>query len=361
MAQGRTFYDGGVHDLGAHLARLGLPVPDETNPADHVMFLMQTLDKDKLQGFCDEHEAGKGKVDPHAVPAEFAASASGSLPGRQQAGLLTQFAALSKRNVQTIVRDKGALGARFGVSILLNILFGVIFLGVGDSSKGDYDVSSHFGALVMVGISGMFGAAQPVLLQFPAERPRFVREYATGSYTAFAYFSSKMVTELPLAFIDSLLSYIIVYWMIGLNGNFILLVIATWLLGIASASTALFFGCLAASAQEAVQAAPVIFVPQILFAGLFVKLTQIPVWIRWAQYLCSLKFGMNLLVAAEFQPGQGACTGARAAACEALASSIDMNRDIWWGYGLVLVAIFLCFRMLGLGVLVRKARGFALA
>ena len=51
---------------------------------------------------------------------------------------------------------------------------------------------------------------------------------------------------------------------------------------------------------QAMQAAPAIFVPQFLFAGFFVKLSQIPVWIRWAQYLCSLKFGINLLMINEF-------------------------------------------------------------
>ncbi len=186
-----------------------------------------------------------------------------------------------------------------------------------------------------------------------------MREYATGSYGATAYFLSKLCTELPLSFLTSLLSFLIVYWMVGFHGSFILHVLITWLIGLCAASTALLFGCLAANANEAMQAAPAIFVPQILFAGLFVKVDQIPVWIRWAQYLCSLKFTMNLYIINEF--GTGTCRPAQAKMCEGLREETDADEAIWWAYMLILIGIFLLFRLAGLLVLTRKARGFALA
>jgi hypothetical protein len=163
LSEGRTLYDDTVHHLAAHLDALGLAVPEETNPADHIMFLMQTLDKDKLGAICDAYEAGRA-LDPHAVPPEVA-SASALLDGglaRRQAGVWTQFVALGVREAQSVVRDRAALGARFGVAILLHLLFGLLFLGIGDTTRSDYSVTSHFGALVMTGISGMMGAAQVI-------------------------------------------------------------------------------------------------------------------------------------------------------------------------------------------------------
>jgi hypothetical protein len=66
-----------------------------------------------------------------------------------------------------------------------------------------------------------------------------------------------------------------------LNEGLILHVLITWLIGLCAASTAqLLFGCLAGNANEAMQAASAIFVPQILFAGLFVKVDQIPIGIH---------------------------------------------------------------------------------
>lgn len=44
----------------------------------------------------------------------------------------------------------------------------------------------------------MFGAAQPVLLSFPLERPTFLREYATATYGVLPYFLSKTAVELVL-------------------------------------------------------------------------------------------------------------------------------------------------------------------
>jgi ABC-type multidrug transport system permease subunit len=76
-----------------------------------------------------------------------------------------------------------------------------------------------------------------------------VREYATGTYGASAYFWSKLSTELPLSFITSLLAFLITYWMLDLHGPFILHVLITWLIGLAASSTALLFGCVAANAQ----------------------------------------------------------------------------------------------------------------
>ena len=186
-----------------------------------------------------------------------------------------------------------------------------------------------------------------------------MREYATGSYDAATYFLSKLATELPLSFVTSVLAFAIAYWMIGLRGSFILFVLIAWLVGLCAASTALLFGCVATNVQEAVQAVPAIFMPQVLFAGLFVRVDQIPAWVRWGQYLCSLKYGINLFLANEF--GGGACAPAQRAQCARLLAASDADEGLWWVYLIILLAIFLLFRLLGLAILARKARGFALA
>ncbi len=162
LSDGRTFYDGPVHSLSPRLDALGLSVPKETNPADHIMLLMQTFDKEKLAAICDSCEERTRGVDFHAVPPEAAAAAAHLEGGlvRRQAGMWTQFVVLAVRDAQSVFRDRGTLRARFGVTIALNLLFGLLFLGIGDTSSPTYSIMSHFGALVMIGVSGMMGAAQ---------------------------------------------------------------------------------------------------------------------------------------------------------------------------------------------------------
>ena len=98
------------------------------------------------------------------------------------ASVAQQIRWLSYRELLNIKRDVAALIGRFGVTIILNILFGLIFLGAGGKSNADpNDFAAHFGAITMVTIASMFGAAQPVMLSFPFERPLFMREYSTGT------------------------------------------------------------------------------------------------------------------------------------------------------------------------------------
>jgi hypothetical protein len=94
-----------------------------------------------------------------------------------------QLYELLTRESQALVRDKAALIGRFGITIFLNLLFGLIFEGAGSRDSAEPDaLPSHFGALVMVTIGSMFGTAQPVMLGFPLERPVFLREYTTVGY-----------------------------------------------------------------------------------------------------------------------------------------------------------------------------------
>ena len=80
-------------------------------------------------------------------------------------------------------------------SLLPNLIFGLIFLGVGKSDKSDYDVQSNAGAITMVSISAMLRCTQPALLFFPSERPVFLREYASNMYGVIRYFFSKTGTS----------------------------------------------------------------------------------------------------------------------------------------------------------------------
>ena len=120
------------------------------------------------------------------------------------AGAGTQLYYLFERELLNIVRDKGALIGRFGITIFLNLLFALIWLNAG--SKDDSDAtkfSAHFGGLVMVTISSMFGSAQPVMLMFPFERPMFMREYVFCSTSLLPSF---LVCDLSLSLPLSLFS-----------------------------------------------------------------------------------------------------------------------------------------------------------
>ena len=99
---------------------------------------------------------------------------------------------LFDREFKKLVRDKLAIVVRVGSTFMFGLLFGLIFLGVGRSDYAMYtEVQASFGAMANLLISTMFGVAQSSLMEFPKDRPVFLREYSTNHYSIVPYFLSK--------------------------------------------------------------------------------------------------------------------------------------------------------------------------
>ncbi|CAE7034882.1 st [Symbiodinium natans] len=320
---GEVTYHGPADHISTHFDVLGYPCPANFNPADHVMFLLQKEVPEKLQVIktswldCgtfkkmhDQIVSLRGRSNGH--PASSATSHSG-------AGFCKQLGMLLVREARGTIRNKGILFARLGMSLFLASLYGWLFSG--SAAQGDNthstekncvpsnfsaagctgDFQAHFGTIVSLGIMAMMGAAQPVVLQFPQERPVFLREYAAHQYGVVPYFISKTLVEMPVVMLSQIVTFIVTYWWMGLHGSVLLLVLVSWMLGIASSSLALLVGCGVSSAQKAIQLAPLTLIPQMLFSGLFVPVAKIPLSLRWARYLCPLKYAINLMTIIEFQ------------------------------------------------------------
>lgn len=181
MKDGHIFYQGSATGVSDHFAALGCPCPSNYNPADFVMTLSQSetmaeLEKKNLMMPTPDFE---GKVRNSSIDLTAVVAEDNNI---KTANFCTQLQWLLQREYLNLTRNKAALGARFGVTIFLNLLFGLIFLGAGGKDNADPDsFSTHFGAMTMITISSMFGSAQPTMLEFPFERPMFMREYVTGT------------------------------------------------------------------------------------------------------------------------------------------------------------------------------------
>ena len=95
-------------------------------------------------------------------------------------------------------------------------------------------------------------------------------------------------------------TWLIAYWIMDFQGEFFLLVLVSTGLAMGASSLALALGCSVATAKSAQELAPLMFVPQILFTGIFVSINIIPPSLRWIQYLCALKYAINLGCIIEF-------------------------------------------------------------
>jgi ABC-type multidrug transport system permease subunit len=134
----------------------------------------------------------------------------------------------------------------------------------------------------------------------------------------------------------------------GLTGSYIGIVYAAFLLSIASASIALLIGSLADDARRAIELSPLILVPQVFFAGFFVPMSEVPAVLSWGQYLCALKYGINIAFISEFSHFYP--VGAAALIAN------DINTDLQWLYALILVILTIGFRILAILALKRRAK-----
>lgn len=177
MKAGRIFYQGQVTNAVNHFKTFGYDCPANYNPSDYIMNLCQTLTSEEA-----ETKSMYMTVPQELEDAKQSVKFDQEIVFKTEASFTKQLFALTKREVVNTYRDVAALIGRFGVTIILNLLFGLIFLNAGGRDNGDTtNFNSHFGAMTMVLISGMFGSAQPVMLSFPFERPMFLREYSTGT------------------------------------------------------------------------------------------------------------------------------------------------------------------------------------
>lgn len=178
MRSGRVLYNGPVGEISTYLSQFGFDCPMNYNPSDFVMFLAQTesaeaMDSKGMFMVCDGHCWENHTERISSSVKEMIVS---------KASFWMQLRWLIYREFLDTTRDHNSLVARFGTTIFLSLLISLIFLGAGGKNNANPDeFNSHFGALTLATMSSMMGAAQPIMLHFPFERPMFLREYSTGT------------------------------------------------------------------------------------------------------------------------------------------------------------------------------------
>jgi ABC-type multidrug transport system permease subunit len=208
----------------------------------------------------------------------------------------------------------------------------------------------------MVVLMAMFGTAQPALLAFPEERPVFLREYSTNHYSVLSYFLARLTVEASITAVQVLVSCVISYFLISFTTGFGIFFITIYALAMSSTALAVLLGCAIEDPKLGQEMLPILFVPQMLFAGFFVVPELIPVWLRWARYLCSLTFAIRILLVEEFGNG---CGGGKADEnCQKTLDFVGADPDETWWNWVALVALFVVCRLLALIVLRKKALKF---
>jgi hypothetical protein len=251
MNKGRVMFQGLVQDVPLYFRERNHPLPKNYNPADWIMNVAQANDIIQLDvdGFFPK--------DTRDLPEPFVET----MEGKDELGItltehhlqsgfderppnvLIQIAMLFTREIRNIRRDTAAVGARFGLTIFLGLLIGLIFRNVGEADPSiPQNLNSIFGALLMVLLMSMFGTAQPALLAFPEERPVFLREYSTNHYSVISYFMARFTMEAFVTGLQVLVQLLITYFFIGFESSFGMLWVTVYSLAMSSTALSVLLG-----------------------------------------------------------------------------------------------------------------------
>ena len=337
---GEVLYHGRVDRLTAPFeAMTGQECRSDYNPADFVLFAICKAPTASLEKRAkDQWKSMEANIIPIIQQKRLVKRGwvRNMVRPRQYMSILMQVWTLVNREVKDTVRNKFVLFNRFFLVAVLNFVLGVVFWSVGGKGDETYyianvgDWQGYYGGIATICISAMFMNSQAVLLSFPTQRKIFVKEFHSNMYGSVAYFIARTAVELPLSLLQSIIQMIVVYWSMNLQGSFGLYVMVLWLVCVSSSNLASCLSSVVRSEQRAIQLSPVIYVPQILFSGLFVSMSSVNQWLRWGQYACFLKYCMNMCFYVEF--GQTFTT---------LASKNDIDEGMTSFYiGLIMAMLF---------------------
>jgi ABC-2 type transporter len=358
LHKGRVMYQGSVKSVPDFFASCGHPCPQVYNPADWVINVAQKYPVEVLEAcgfFGSDQRAiveatlpkkGQNAIGQYVTKRRFSRNEDG-----KTSTLLTQVKLLFRRELMHMYRFPLPLYARFGFTAILASSIGMIFWKVGEASPADsFNLTSQFGAMMILLMLALLGTAQPALLFFPEERPIFLREYSTDHYSVMSYLVSRLLVEAITTFIQIIIMVVLIYKMVSFQGSLLIYLTATYALAMSGTAMAVMLGVISGgNAKFAQQLLPLLFIPQLLFSGFFVSPSLIPKMLQWAQYACVLTYAVRLLVVEEFHNCSDNDTENRQ--CERLVENVRADPDQSLFYWLMLVVYFVFFRTLALFLL----------
>uniref|UniRef100_A0A8C6NWA0 Broad substrate specificity ATP-binding cassette transporter ABCG2 n=1 Tax=Nothobranchius furzeri TaxID=105023 RepID=A0A8C6NWA0_NOTFU len=159
-----------------------------------------------------------------------------------------------------------------------------------------HGIQNRMGALFFITTNQCFSTVSAAEL-FITERKQFVHEYISGYYRVSVYFLSKILADLTMRTVASVIFSFTVYFLIGLKSTteaFLVFTLTVTL--VAYTATAM---TMAISADQSVVALAnifmtITFVFMMIFSGLLVNLPSIVNWLAWLKYFSIPRYGVML-------------------------------------------------------------------
>ncbi|XP_039950237.1 ATP-binding cassette sub-family G member 1 [Bactrocera tryoni] len=324
LAKGQCIYQGSGANIVPYMKHIGLTCPRTYNPADFIIEvacqeygthyhepMVEAVENGKVYRWTPHREHRQIKADAtNKSDTTSGASSFDELEQfeeeinpkllKQKASWWMQYKLLLARMMVQMWRDKSYIKLRFYMNIVLALIIGSIYRGVGDDASKAF---FNFGFAFTIIIAYLYLPMMPVLLQFPTEMKFLKREYFNQWYHLSSYYAAMISSKLPFMFVLAVIYLIMVYIMSSQPlelFRFCMLFLIAFLTAMTSESLGLLISS-HLSLVNAMFMGPVVAVPLILLScyGIgYGKAVYIHPLMRYLMQLSYLRHGMEGLVAA---------------------------------------------------------------
>ncbi|KAF8422453.1 P-loop containing nucleoside triphosphate hydrolase protein [Tirmania nivea] len=344
LAQGRVAFHGTIPGAIEHFTRLGYPVPQGANAADHFISLLteQASDsseegKNKVKAFLDAWGADGASLpgalmDSSSFKLETAAPASPSaeddvVPGFAL-GFFEELLWLTRRYVTFLfypygwsdclsaiisgwmqtIRDKQQIYAPVLSSTFVGLILAFTFYRLNDGQSG---VIGKAGLLFFHPVNISFSVLFPIISYLPLLNKILIRERSAGAYRVSTFYISRYLIEVPMAILSRLILFVLVYWVCGFRpkaGPFFIYMGISCMTVILSVAMGLFVGSTSNNLAVVQAITPSLNVVFLLFGGFLLPRTAIGNWFIWLYWISYLRYVFAGLSINEFKGRTLQCT-----------------------------------------------------
>eukprot|EP00930_Biecheleria_cincta_P084236 TRINITY_DN7372_c0_g2_i1.p1 TRINITY_DN7372_c0_g2~~TRINITY_DN7372_c0_g2_i1.p1 ORF type:complete len:654 (-),score=121.17 TRINITY_DN7372_c0_g2_i1:629-2590(-) len=308
LSAGQIAHYGPVPGLRGTLQDLGFETP-EGKPLPEV--LLEILDEGASHEEMQQHRLAQLKA-MSTSDSDVPANAAAAPVVASRHGFFGQLRILIQREALAVRRNKTLTVVRAVQSVAATVLVGWIFAQLPRNVSGVQ--SRLFAGFLLIFGQFMF-ALLGVVNAFPAERAVFLREAQDRLYHPAAFYLSKVMLDTVMQSLFPLIVVAIGYGMIGLNMEAFERVLLFYIILsiVSNCGSAIGFAVSAAvsSVSTALSIAPGLVMPQLLLAGIFIKVEDMPQPFNALSHLMVARYAVQAFATNEFTCDTNAeCTDA---------------------------------------------------
>jgi len=239
-----------------------------------------------------EVDAAYSKVGKHVLPDAMLQEGGGKpvkiSPRLARAGPLTAVKVLLDTRGKKDYQSPDFLGPRIGDKVIFSLVVMSMYWGEGNSDDPQA-IQSVSGVLFMITALCGYGAAA-VVPTLVLDRPLFYREINDGCYGSLSYFAYKIVSEGFITIWTSLLFILVVYWAVGFQGNFGMMVLIYYCTSMISIALAYAIACIAPNLDVATAMLPTYVTIAMFGGGLIMTIESMPAWWSWFHWTSFIRY-----------------------------------------------------------------------